>query len=93
MENPTPKNKGTNSTLIIIGVVVAVICACVLITSALGVVMYRSFSDVVSTVGVSLTEVFDFPSPTPEPIVTRPAVGDISTDTLTTLMNTIVPEN
>jgi len=94
METMDNNNKGNRNTFIIIGVIVAVICACALIVGAFGVVMYKGFSDVVSTVDIFGTiSPVDNSTATPEPIVTRPAVGDISTDTLNALQNTIVPEN
>lgn len=100
MESPVKNKNGNQATLIGIGVIVAVCCACALIAGALGVVAYNGFSDVVSTIEVYSTEVFEFPtiappesSVTPEPIVTRPPVENVPMDTLETLQNAVVPEN
>ena len=83
----------TNTTLIIIGVIVALCCACLLIIAALGVVAYTRVTQTIQTSMPDFTFTLEPGTPTPEVVVTRPPVEDVSTGTLETLKNSIVPEN
>ncbi len=85
----------TNTTLIVIGVIVALCCACAVIAAALGVIAYERGTQYIST-SIPDFPTFvppDFGTPTAEPEVTRPPVEGISDETLLTLGNAIVPEN
>ena len=97
MEIPTNHQNGIRTTLIVIGVSIALCCACLLIAGAAGVYIAERLPQFIES---NLPVVpFDpgFPSdpgtPKPEPIVTRPPVEEVSTSTLETLKATIVPEN
>ncbi|MEW6239662.1 MAG: choice-of-anchor J domain-containing protein [Chloroflexota bacterium] len=90
-QQPTPA-KSNQTTMIAVGVVVALCCACLLIIGAAGVYFYERVPDIIETTTP------DFPTldpgtATPPPVVTRPPVEDIPTTTLETLGATIVPEN
>ncbi|MFZ5903078.1 MAG: choice-of-anchor J domain-containing protein [Chloroflexota bacterium] len=90
-QQPTPA-KSNQTTMIAVGVVVALCCACLLIIGAAGVYFYERVPDIIETT------IPDFPTldpgtATPPPVVTRPPVEDIPTTTLETLGATIVPEN
>jgi immune inhibitor A len=91
MEIPTNHQNGTRTTLIVIGVILAMCCACALIAAALGVVAYDRTIQTIETFDPNFT--LDPGTPTPAPQVTRPPVEDVPTDTLDTLENAIVPEN
>lgn len=86
MDNPQNKS-GTNTTIIIIGVLLLLCCVCVIALGAAGYLFYQSVP----------TDITDFPiitdEPTVQPEMTRPPVEDIPTDTLEILQNTIVPVN
>lgn len=91
MEAPASNKNGNKAVLIGIGVIVAVCCACALIVAAVGVVAYNRTAQTFETFDPNFT--FDPGTPTLAPEVTRPPVDDVSTDTLTTLKSSIVPEN
>jgi hypothetical protein len=97
MESPSTNKNGTQAILIGIGIIAVVCCACALIAGAAGVVAYSTVQNVVSTIEVYPTDLFQIPqldaTPTPEPIVTRPPVEEVSLETVKTLQTTIVPEN
>ena len=88
-----PKNFFSNPVVIIIAVVVVVLCCCVLILGAGGVALFEYGKQVAT----SMPEIpgFDLDSPTPvtPAEVTRVPSDQISSDTLDTLRNTIVPVN
>ena len=87
---PTEKKSGVSA--IVIGIVVLLCCICVLVIGIGGYGLYAF-----SQVSPSITDTPFIPSedtpPTSEVEVTRPPVDSISTDTLNTLQNAIVPEN
>ncbi len=91
MEQPPTPAKSSQTTLIAVGVAVALCCACMLIIAAAGVYFYQRIPEIIETT------IPDFPldpgTPTPAPVVTRPPVEDIPTTTLESLGATIVPEN
>jgi immune inhibitor A len=91
MESPVNNNNGSKAILIGIGVIIAVCCACALIAAAVGVVAYNRTIQTLETFDPNFT--LDPGTPTPVPEVTRPPVEDVSTDTIETLKNSIVPEN
>jgi immune inhibitor A len=91
MESPVNNNNGSKAILIGIGVIIAVCCACALIVAAVGVVAYNRGTQTLETFDPNFT--LDPGTPTPAPEVTRPPVENVSTDTIETLKNSIVPEN
>jgi immune inhibitor A len=91
MESPASNKNGNKAVLIGIGVIVSVCCACALIVAAVGVVAYNRTVQTIETFDPNFN--FDPGTPTLAPEVTRPPVDDVSTDTLTTLKSSIVPEN
>ena len=91
MESPASNKNGNKAALIGIGVIIAVCCACALIVAAVGVVAYNRTTQTIETFDPNFN--FDPETPTPEPIMTRPPVEDVSTSTLETLKTAIVPEN
>jgi hypothetical protein len=90
---PISAQSKTNTTLIVIGVILALCCACLLIIAALGVVAYNRGIQTIQTSMPDFTFTLEPGTPTPEVVVTRPPVEDVSTGTLETLKNSIVPEN
>ena len=91
MESPASNKNGNKAALIGISVIIAVCCACALIVAAVGVVAYNRTMQTIETFDPNFN--FDPETPTPEPIMTRPPVEDVSTSTLETLKTAIVPEN
>ena len=94
MESPASNKSGNKAILIGIGVILAVCCACALIMAALGVagvVFYNRTIQTLETYDPNFT--LDPGTPTPAPVVTRPPVEDVSTDTIETLKKSIVLEN
>ncbi|MBC7877644.1 MAG: immune inhibitor A [Anaerolineales bacterium] len=85
-----PKKSGTSA--IVIGIVVLLCCICTIV-AGLGGYMFYASGQVSPTVDIPPIFTSDDPTPTVETEVTRPPVDSISTDTLSTLQNAIVPEN
>lgn len=81
----------SNTSAIVIGIVALLCCICVLVAGMVGYGLY-AFSQTSSTptLPVSITEQAP---PTAEVEVPRPPVDSISSETLETLQNAIVPEN
>jgi immune inhibitor A len=93
MESPV-NNNGNKSLLIGIGVIIAVCCACALIVAAVGVVglvAYNRTAQTIETFDPNFT--LDPGTPTPEIVLNRPPIDDVSVQTRETLKNSIVPEN
>jgi hypothetical protein len=96
---PVSTQGKNNTTLIVIGVIVALCCACALIVGAVGVIAYDRTSKALSTIAPYLTaspfpiDTFAPGTPTPVLELTRPPLKNISTDTLEMLKTTLVPEN
>jgi immune inhibitor A len=88
-----PKNFFSNPVVIIIGVVIVLLCCCTLILAAAGVAVYE-IGRQVSTTMPELPS-FDLSTPTslPPAEITRTPSDQVSSDTLETLDNTIVPVN
>ena len=92
MEEQPVEKSNNNRIGIIIAVVLVVLCCCLLIVAAAGVAAYeyyRANPSLPNIPGVPIGP----PTPTPMVAVTRPPVSEVPTDTLTSLENTIVPEN
>jgi len=87
-----PVEKPKSNTGLVIAIVLVVLCCCVLILAAVGVVAYEYFQQIPSLPG-NPDVPFEPPTPTPLVEVTRPPVGEVPTDTLQALQNTLVPEN
>ena len=87
-----PVEKPKSKTGLVIAIAFVVLCCCVLILAAVGVVAYEYYQQIPSLPGVPDVPLGP-PTPTPLVEVTRPPVGEVPTDTLETLETTIVPEN
>lgn len=85
MEN----NKSKKTVGIVIVAIIVVLCCCVIILAAAGVIVGEIGGQILSLNG------FPFGPTTATPVVevTRPPIEDVSTSTLETLKNMIVPEN
>jgi len=85
-------NSSSNNTTKIVGGIVAVLlcCACVVIGAA-GYLIYQTAQNIPTDFPVPPIDVFETPAPTPE--IERPSTDTISTETIDTLDNTLVPEN
>jgi immune inhibitor A len=88
-----PKNFFTNPVVLIVGLVIVLLCCCILIIGAGGVAVFEYGKQVVTT----MPEIPSFDLSTPTPVtpveITRMPSDQISSETLTTLENTIVPIN
>ncbi|HCR70813.1 MAG TPA: hypothetical protein DIW23_05170, partial [Anaerolineae bacterium] len=87
MDNPSNRS-GSTTTGIIIGILALLCCVCVI---ALGAAGYWFYSIVPSE--ITDIPVFTETEPTVQPELTRPPVETITSETLETLQNTIVPVN
>ena len=78
----------------VVGGIVAVLlcCACVVILAA-GYILYQASQQIPSDFPTLLPPIDDFGTPTSTPAVERPTPDTISTETLETLQNMLVPEN
>jgi immune inhibitor A len=85
------EEKKSGSTAIVIGIVVLLLCICAIVLG-LGGYGFYAFSQVSPAMDTP-TFTSDDATPAGEVEVTRPPVDSISTDTLSTLQNAIVPEN
>jgi immune inhibitor A len=88
-----PKKFYSNPVVVIIAVVIVLLCCCILILGAGGVAVYeygrQTLTDMPEIPGIGL----DPATPVPPAEITRTPSDQISTDTLETLENTIVPVN
>jgi len=94
MENQN-KNFFTTTAGIIIVVLLVLCCCCfIILAGGLGGAYYFASQVTASAPGVTPFEFnFDNSTPTPTPVVTRVPVENIPTNTLSTLLDTLVPEN
>jgi len=90
MEQPTPKN---NNIVLIVGIFILLCCICIIAVGLGGYLYFNSTGYSVIPGGIFPAPSSDISTPTPEPTVTRPPADTISTDTISTLDQTIVPEN
>jgi immune inhibitor A len=89
----TSNNQSSNAPKIIAAILgVLVICSCVAIVGA-GVLAYQAFRLVPPEISTAVFPTEEFTTPSPIPTLERPEVGSISTETLETLEQTLVPEN
>src|SRR5687768_6051258 len=89
----TSNNQSSNAPKIIAAILgVLVICSCVAIVGA-GVLAYQAFRLVPPEISTAVFPTEEFTTPAPIPTLERPEVGSISTETLETLEQTLVPEN
>jgi hypothetical protein len=86
---------GNKNIVIIVGLVAAVLCACLLIACALGVVAFNYVSNNMETTLPILPTFEPLVSSTPTPPIeiNRTPADNISRDTLQTLQNAVIPEN
>lgn len=92
------ENRSSSAVPTIVGVVVTILvcCACLTILAAAGLFFYSTRTIITSSSDMTpfippVIEDFETPPPTIE--LTRPPSESVSTDTLQTLQNTLVPEN
>jgi len=87
-------NQGSSSVPKIVGAIVAILvcCACVLIVGA-GVVMYRVSQQIPSEFPTMTTPFENTVTPQPTVEIDRPGTDTISTETLKTMGEALVPEN
>src|SRR5919106_4226247 len=89
----TSNNQSSNAPKIIAAILgVLVICSCVAIAAA-GVIAYQAFRLVPAEISTAILPTEEVTTPVPIPTIARPEVGSISTETLETLEQTLVPEN
>jgi hypothetical protein len=87
-------NNQSSTVLKIVGAVIGllVICSCVVIVAA-GVIAYRAFTLLPPEISTAIAPTEEFMTPVPIPTLERPSTDFISTETLETLGQTLVPEN
>ena len=87
-------NQGSSSVPKIVGAIVAILvcCACVLIVGA-GVVMYRVSQQIPTNVSTMIPPFENTVTPQPTVEIDRPGTDTISTETLKTMSEALVPEN
>ena len=88
-----PKSFFSNPVVIIIAVAIVVLCCCVLIVGAGGVAVYEYGKQVATSMPEIPGFELDSPTPVAPAEVTRTPSDQISTETLDTLRNSIVPIN
>ncbi|MFN8412126.1 MAG: immune inhibitor A [Anaerolineales bacterium] len=88
MEEEKPKN---NTTVWIVGIVIALCCICVIALPLGGYLYYQANPQVFAN--IPLTTVVDGATATPDATVTRPPLDSVSTETADILQTTIVPPN
>lgn len=84
--------KSNSTAVIVAGILVLLCCICLLAAGVGGYIFYRYYLSLPS-VDLPVLPPRDDSAPTPIPELTRPPVDQISPDTLSTLEQTIVPEN
>jgi immune inhibitor A len=89
----TSSNQASNVPKIV-GVIVAILvcCSCVAIAAA-GVIGYQAFTLLPSEISTAISPTEEFTTPVPIPTLERPSQDSVSTETLETLGQTLVPEN
>lgn len=88
------ENKSNNS-MLIIGIAVVLLCICVIVLGAGGYAVYtlsKGASSIVDSI-TAIPPIDGQTSPSPVPEITRPPVDSISSETVQTLENTVVPSN
>ncbi len=87
-------NTSSSNTTKIVGGIVAILlcCACVVIGAA-GVVIYRTYQQIPTDFPTEFPPIDAPGAPTSTPEIDRPTSDSISTETIETLGNTLVPEN
>ncbi|HKY55281.1 MAG TPA: hypothetical protein VJM08_13280, partial [Anaerolineales bacterium] len=78
----------------IVGVITTILvcCSCTLIAAA-GAIMYRASQQVPTDFATLIPPIDGFVTPSPSPELERPSTDTISTETVETLENTLVPDN
>ncbi|HEX9837802.1 MAG TPA: hypothetical protein VGA72_00575 [Anaerolineales bacterium] len=89
----TSSNQSSNLPKII-GVIAAILvcCSCIAIAAA-GVIGYQAFNLLPPEISTAISPTQEFTTPVPIPTLERPTSDSISTKTLETLGQTLVPEN
>lgn len=86
-DNPSPKN----TTKIAVGIVAVLLCCICVVIGAAGYLIYQTYQQIPTDFPLPPIDVFGTPSPTPQ--VERPTTDAVSTETVETLADTLVPEN
>jgi hypothetical protein len=89
MESHGPSSSD-NTTKIVGGIIAILLCCACIIIAAAGYIIYEASQSIPTDFPIPPIDVFGTPSPTPE--IERPSTGTISTETVETLANTLVPE-
>jgi hypothetical protein len=90
MEQPTPKS---NNTILIVSILILLCCICAIAVGLGGYLYFNSAGQSVIPGKVFPAPLSDTGTSTPGPTVMRPPADTISTDTIKTLDQTVVPEN
>ncbi len=93
MEEQPKKNFYSNPAVIIIAALIVLLCCCILIVAAGGVAFYEFGKQVATTMPEFPRFDLDSPTPVTPAEVTRIPSDQVSSETLETLENTIVPIN
>jgi len=87
------KSSNSKTIWIIVGIVIALLCCCLIIFSAVGVWAIQNADDFIDSADFDFSSDTSTPTPSAPIIVERPPVDEVPTDTLSILENTIVPPN
>ncbi len=85
------RSSSSNNVILIVGIILLLCCICLVVVSVVGYILYQRGSSIISKI--------DLPVPgepataTPPVVVTRPPSGDVSTETLKILEQSVVPVN
>ena len=82
----------SNSTLLIVGIVIALLCLCIVL-AGLGAYVFFAFRETLADLPIEPDFGFGGGTPTLPPVLVRPSPEAVTGDTLETLRSTIVPEN
>ncbi|HEX6270630.1 MAG TPA: choice-of-anchor J domain-containing protein [Anaerolineales bacterium] len=86
-------NQSSNTPKIIAAILgVLVVCSCFAIVAA-AVIGYQAFQSASPEISTAISPTEEFTTPKPMPTLERPSTDSISTETLETLGQTLVPEN
>jgi hypothetical protein len=88
-----PKSFFSNPVVIIVAVIIVVLCCCILILGAGGVALFEYGKQVATSMPEIPGFELDSPTPVAPAEVTRTPSDQISSETLDTLRNSIVPVN
>ncbi len=84
-------NQSSSTTKVVGGIVAVLLCCACVVIAAAGYIIYQAYQQIPTDFPLPPIDDFGTPSPTPE--IERPPTDSVSTETLETLGNTLVPEN